>query len=97
MEKEERINLYKTAIATWGEYPQLNMLHEEMGELLTAIARYQRGRGSEEDIITELADVSIMIEQMGVMFGYDKYEDEKERKLIRLRDDKLKDAKKPQD
>ena len=94
MEKEERLDLYRAAITKWGEVPQLNMLHEEMGELLTAIARYQRGRDSEEDVITELADLSIMIEQMGVIFGYDKYEAEKERKLIRLRDEKLTEGEK---
>lgn len=85
MEKEQRKELYQKAILKWGELPQINMVYEETGELTTALARYMRGRDTEADVITELADVSIMIEQMAVLFGYEDYEAEKDRKLERLK------------
>lgn len=84
MEKEERIKLYKKAIETWGSEAQMHMVFEECGELINAIAKVFRGRASGKDVITELADVSIMVEQMATMYGYDDYELEKENKLNRL-------------
>ena len=90
MEKNERLKLYDAAITKWGVGAQKNMAYEEIGELLTALARDDRGRATAEDIITELADVTIMCEQLATVLGYDLYELELERKLLRLRDEKLK-------
>lgn len=83
MEKNERKKLYQKAIDTWGIDAQRYMLFEELGELVTAIAQENRGRVSKKDIITELADVSIMCEQMALFLWYD--EKEKEFKLDRLK------------
>jgi NTP pyrophosphatase (non-canonical NTP hydrolase) len=66
------------------------MLNEECGELITAVAQFRRGRTSHHDVMTELADVFIMIEQMATMMNYEDFEKELDRKLIRLRDEKLK-------
>jgi NTP pyrophosphatase (non-canonical NTP hydrolase) len=90
MDKESRIELYKEAINKWGEEAQVNMLNEECGELITAVAQFRRGRTSHHDVMTELADVFIMIEQMATMMNYEDFEKELDRKLIRLRDEKLK-------
>lgn len=90
MDKESRIELYKEAINKWGEEAQVNMLNEECGELITAVAQFKRGRTSHHDVMTELADVFIMIEQMATMMNYEDFEKELDRKLIRLRDEKLK-------
>ncbi len=89
MEKQERINLYRKALKTWGEEAQVNMLDEELGELITAVARFKRGRVTHQDVMTELADVFIMVEQIATMMNYDDFEKELDRKLVRLRDDKL--------
>lgn len=86
MEKEKRIGLYQKALSKWGETAQSNMVYEEVGELLTALARYKRGRANYKDVITELADVSIMIEQMATLFGYEDFEEEKEYKLNRIKE-----------
>lgn len=86
MEKEKKIELYQNALSKWGEEAQLNMVYEEVGELLTALARYKRGRASQKDVITELADVSIMIGQMATLFDYKDFEEEKEYKLNRLKE-----------
>ena len=90
MEKIDRLNLYKEAIEKWGEEAQVNMLNEECGELIAAVAQFKRGRTSHHDVMTELADVFIMVEQIASMMSYDDFEKELERKLIKLRDEKLK-------
>ena len=89
MEKSERLKLYNAAITRWGIGAQKNMAYEEIGELLTALARDDRGRTTTEDLLTELADVTIMCEQLAFILGFDEYEKELDRKLIRLRDEKL--------
>jgi NTP pyrophosphatase (non-canonical NTP hydrolase) len=86
MEKEQRIELYKEAIDKWGEDAQVKMLYEECGELIAAVAQFSRGRTSHHDVMTELADVSIMVEQLATMMNFDDYEKEKDRKLMRLKE-----------
>ena len=86
MEQKEKEELYLKAIDTWGQMPQINMVNEECGELITSLARYLRGRDTADDVITEIADVSIMMEQMAVLFGKEQFEKEKERKLQRLKE-----------
>ena len=78
--------LYNRALNTFGIVNQIFMLVEECAELLNAVAKMKRGRAKKEDIITELADVSIMVEQMAFFYGWDDYKNEKERKLTRLED-----------
>lgn len=90
MEKNDRLSLYDAAITKWGVGAQKNMAYEEIGELVTALARDDRGRVTTEELLTELADVTIMCEQMAYILGFEDYEKEIDRKLIRLRDDKLK-------
>jgi NTP pyrophosphatase (non-canonical NTP hydrolase) len=90
MNKEEKLKLYQKAIDTWGIEAQRNMAFEELGELNTALARDRRGRATKEEILTELADVTIMCEQLALILGYDDYEKEIDNKLVRLRDKKLK-------
>lgn len=49
-----------------------------------AICKFRRGRVGEDDIITEIADVMIMCEQLSNYFGKEKVALERERKLTRL-------------
>ena len=86
MNENERLELYKNAINNWGIRPQVMMAMEETGEMLNAIGKYDRGRANESDVITELADVWIMMEQMAAFFGWEEFKKEKERKLERLKE-----------
>lgn len=61
--------LYARALTEFGAAQQRLMLIEEIGELLNAFAKLPRGRATEEDVLEELADVSIMIEQMALLYG----------------------------
>ena len=89
MKKEDKLELYKKAIDLWGVEAQRNMAFEELGELNTVLARDRRGRATKEDILSELADVTIMCEQMGYILGFENYEKAVNDKLLRLRDEKL--------
>lgn len=84
MENRKVKELYFKAIDQYGIASQEWMLVEECGELLNAFAKLRRGRSSKEDIITELADVHIMVEQMACFFGIEEFKLEKELKLARL-------------
>lgn len=83
MEKKN-LKLYDKALNRYGIIAQKWMLIEECGELLNAFAKLERGRATKEDIITELADVHIMVEQMAFFYGLEDFLTEKERKLVRL-------------
>ena len=86
MKEEDKIQLFEAVLAAFGIENQVFMVMEEAGEMLNALAKANRGRVTKEDVITELADVSIMMEQMAVHFGYEDFKAEKERKLQRLSD-----------
>lgn len=75
---------YIKALATFGAEHQRMMCIEECAELIDALAKYDRGRAEAKDVITELADVSIMVEQMAMLYGKEEFKAEKERKLKRL-------------
>lgn len=80
----DKIQILNKALNQYGIKAQEWMLVEECGELLNAIAKLKRKRSTKEDIITELADVSIVVEQMALFFGWEDFEAEKQRKLARL-------------
>lgn len=81
---QDEIKTYKQALSKWGEQPQVIMMFEEMAELQNAICKLSRGRCQTKDVITEIADVMIMAEQMAVLFGADEVANEKKRKFERL-------------
>ena len=86
MTDTEKVLLYTDALDSWGIEAQVAMVMEETGEMLSALAKARRGRVTKDEIITELVDVSIMMEQMAVYFGLDEFREEKERKLSRLKE-----------
>lgn len=82
---KEKCEIYKAALEKYGVGAQIGMLTEECGELLSAINKLNRSRCSSDDVLTELADVSIMVEQLSLIYGgYEKFLIEKDKKLIRL-------------
>lgn len=79
-----KLPIYNSALNQFGINAQQWMLVEETGELLNAMAKCIRGRSTKADIITELADVHIMVEQMALFYGWDEFMKEKKLKLDRL-------------
>lgn len=89
MQREAKI--YEDAISKWGPEHQTIIAIEEMSELTKALVKRLRCREPEDsdavrrleaDIREEMADVSIMLNQLELIFG-ETYEEETE-KLERL-------------
>lgn len=59
------IEILKTAISCFGEEAQENQTIEECAELIQAISHKHRGR--DHNIAEEIADVSIMLEQLKII------------------------------
>lgn len=54
----------KMAVDTYGKESQVNQAFEEMGELIAAINHFRRRRVSKAEVLSEIADVIIMCEQL---------------------------------
>lgn len=61
--------IIRDALQTYGAEAQKTMVIEECAELINALAKQRRKRTSDADIITEIADVQIMLWQMTVLYG----------------------------
>lgn len=85
MRTEEKIIL-ENAIKIYGGRAQIMMCIEECAELTNALAKLSRNRVTAMQIITELADVSIMVDQLAMMFGAEKVYAERQRKIQRLKE-----------
>ena len=85
MDKKDRRLLYKTAVKCYGEEDQIAKAVEEIGELLNALAKHHFQRATIDEVIDELADVSIIIECVADMINWKDFETRKEYKLNRLR------------
>ena len=72
------------AVRHYGAEHQKKKAIEEMGELITAISREQDGRATPEQVITEIADVQIMMRQLALIYGIDAVVNEIDRKQRRL-------------
>ena len=83
MEKEER-TVCVLAVEKLGPESQINMALEECAELIDALCKFRRECVGTLDVITEIADVQIMCEQLAYMFGEQTVEDERKRKIERL-------------
>ena len=94
MTEKERLEVYAKATELWGLVAQYDQCVEEMGELIVAINKYKRKvlykeyKGDNkiiENIVEEIADVSICLEQMRYFFkdyGIDEMIDKKMEKFI---------------
>lgn len=70
MPYEERKTVYEQAIAHYAEGWQVMKAIEEMAELANELAKStEPGRTTIEKIVDEIADVTIMMEQLRLIFG----------------------------
>jgi hypothetical protein len=88
MTNQEIIDTYKQAIELYGEHAQKLMAIEEMSELTKEICKDFRGKLDREHLIEEMADVTITIDQLMMMYGIsgDEIEQMRERKIERLKE-----------
>jgi len=65
------ISIYQDAVNQWGIKAQIEQAEEEISELFSAIKHFKRKKNSIKELTYELADVSIMIEQLKILkVGY---------------------------
>ena len=60
--------VYEKAIEKWGKPAQILVFIEEMAELTKALCKHLNNRGDINNIYEEIADVSIMLNQMYEIF-----------------------------
>lgn len=70
---EERCEVYADAITKWGVEAQCIVAIEEMSEVIKALTKFIRDPDNIDDylpnIIEEVADATIMLEQLRLIFG----------------------------
>jgi NTP pyrophosphatase (non-canonical NTP hydrolase) len=72
MNQSDKVLLLKKAVDTWGQALQLIMVLEETSELQKEVCKIIRGDWSSErmdSLASEIADVSLMLEQLIFMTG----------------------------
>ena len=67
----ERYDIYKLALNTFGAGPQMIVALEELSEAQKEICKALRGKYNPEHLAEELADAFIMLEQVMKMFSLD--------------------------
>lgn len=78
--------IMQSALDRYGANKQSDIAIEEMSELIKAIIKHRRYKGTEtyENIIEEIADVMIMMEQLAMVTDYMKVSEVIHEKLNRL-------------
>ncbi len=92
----DRREVYEKAIDKYGAKLQVQVAIEEMSELTKELCKDIRGNGVRENIVEELADATIMLEQLRLI--YDCNSDVCEEMDIKIRrlEDRIKDEQKPE-
>lgn len=88
MNYQEVTDTYKQAIETYGVRTQKLMAIEEMSELTKEICKDFRGKLDREHLIEEMADVTITIDQLMMMYKitFEEIQKVRERKFERLKE-----------
>jgi DNA-binding transcriptional regulator GbsR (MarR family) len=66
---EERKQVYEAALNKWGCKLQSTVAIEEMSEVIKEITKALRGQLDREHLAEEIADATIMLEQLRQMFN----------------------------
>ena len=82
---EDRKTVYQEALNKWGVDIQTMMAVEEMSELTKEICKIKRGKMDLDALADEIADVTIMLEQLREIYGLnDAVCDHMDAKILRL-------------
>lgn len=82
---EDRKKVYQAALRKWGTDLQTMMAVEEMSELTKEICKIKRGKMDLDALADEIADVTIMLEQLREIYGLnDAVCDHMDAKILRL-------------
>ena len=82
---EDRKKVYQAALRKWGADLQTMMAVEEMSELTKEICKIKRGKMDLDALADEIADVTIMLEQLREIYGLNEaVGDRMDAKVLRL-------------
>ena len=88
-------SIFEQAVECWGPVSQVGMVNEEAGELFTVLNQWIRGRVSASRVAEEVADMSIVLDQIPHIVAVGGMDPEKfslmvgrfrEQKLVRLQE-----------
>lgn len=65
MNNAEMDEILARAVGVYGPEKQLLMVFEELGELMSALVQWQRGRVKTSHVCEEVADALVMLSQVG--------------------------------
>lgn len=77
-------SIYSQIVNKYGPERQMRQTQEECGELVAVINQFIRGRKTPRQVASEVADVSIMCDQMKEILGQHLCEQERRKKLRRI-------------
>lgn len=86
---EQRVQTYTNAMIRYGDANQMIVALEELSEAQKEICKFLRGLGDRDHLAEEIADATIMLEQMRYFFGVNDLVCKKMDEKIRRLDDKL--------
>jgi hypothetical protein len=82
---EERARVYTNALIRYGDERQMTVALEELAECQKEICKILRGGEDFNHLAEEIADATIMLEQVQMMFGLDdKVHEHMDAKVARL-------------
>ena len=89
---DQRVQTYTNALVCYGEKNQMTVALEELSECQKEICKILRGDGNLENLAEEIADATIMLEQLRLFFQInDQVCRKMDEKITRL-DKRLKEA-----
>lgn len=86
---DQRLQTYINAFIQYGEEMQMIVALEELSEVQKELCKFMRGLGNKEHLAEEIADATIMLEQMRYIFDVNDMVSQKMDEKIRRLDDKL--------
>ena len=87
---EQRVQTYTNALIHFGKAMQLVVALEELSECQKEICKTMRGKSNLDHLAEEIADATIMLEQVRLIFGLNDLVCEKMDEKIERLDGKLK-------
>ena len=87
---EKRVQIYNNALIYFGKTIQLVVALEELSECQKEICKVMRGKLDMDHLAEEIADATIMLEQVRMIFDLNDLVCEKMDEKIKRLDDKLK-------
>ena len=89
---EQRVQTYTNALITYGEKAQMVVALEELSECQKEICKILRGKGNLANLAEEIADATIMLEQLRLFFQVNDLVCQKMDEKISRLDNRLREA-----